>query len=54
VDEIRLFVYPAIQGRGRGLVADGTKLPRLAQLESRSFRSGVTLLRYAVADLGSG
>ena len=46
-DELRLFVYPAVQGRGAGLVAEGTKLPDLTLLESRSFGSGVTLLRYA-------
>jgi dihydrofolate reductase len=46
-DEIRLFVHPAIQGRGQGLVADGTKLPDLTLLEARPFRSGVTLLRYS-------
>jgi dihydrofolate reductase len=51
-DEIRLFVYPAIQGRGAGLVADGTKLPGLTLLESRGFGSGVTLLRYAVSTAG--
>jgi dihydrofolate reductase len=49
VDEVRLFVYPAIQGRGRGLVADGTRLPDLSVLEARSFRGGVALLRYALA-----
>jgi dihydrofolate reductase len=48
VDELRLFVYPAVQGRGRGLVADGTALQELSLLEARAFRSGVTLLRYAV------
>jgi dihydrofolate reductase len=48
VEEIRLFVYPAIQGRGRGLVAEGTSLPLLDLLETKSFRSGVALLRYAV------
>jgi dihydrofolate reductase len=48
VDELRLFVYPAVQGRGRGLVADGTRLPDLTLLEAQAFRSGVTLLRYAV------
>lgn len=51
VDEIRLFVYPAIQGRGRGLVAEGTTVPQLRLLETRSFRSGVALLRYAVTAL---
>jgi dihydrofolate reductase len=47
-DELRLFVYPAVQGAGRGLVADGTDRPELSLLEARSFRSGVTLLRYAL------
>ena len=48
VDEVRLFVYPAIQGRGKGLVAEGTSLPHLELLKSKAFRSGVALLRYAV------
>ena len=48
-DEIRLFVHPAVQGRGAGLVADGTTLPALSLLEARSFRAGVTMLRYAVS-----
>jgi riboflavin biosynthesis pyrimidine reductase len=48
VDEVRLFVYPAIQGRGRGLVDESISLYGLTLLESRSFRGGVTLLRYAV------
>lgn len=48
VDEIRLFVYPAVQGRGEGLVAEGTSLPHLELIESKAFRSGVALLRYAV------
>jgi dihydrofolate reductase len=48
VDELRLFVHPAVQGRGRGLTPDGVPLPELTLLEARSFRSGVTLLRYAL------
>ena len=48
VDEIRLLVYPAVQGRGKGLVGEGTSFPDLELLESTSFRSGVALLRYAV------
>jgi dihydrofolate reductase len=48
VDEVRLFVYPAVQGRGAGLVAEGTALPDLSLLEARAFGSGVTLLRYDV------
>src|SRR5262249_44438819 len=48
VDELRLFVYPAIQGRGRGLVDESISIYGLEPLESRTFRGGVTLLRYAV------
>jgi dihydrofolate reductase len=47
-DEIRLLVFPAVQGRGKGLVADGTAFPTLELVESQAFRSGVVLLRYAV------
>ena len=47
VDEIRLLVFPAVQGRGKGLVPEGTAIPRLELLESQAFRSGVVLLRYA-------
>jgi dihydrofolate reductase len=48
VDEYRLFVYPAVQGRGRRLFPDGTAIGRLALIEPpKSFRSGITLLRYA-------
>jgi dihydrofolate reductase len=49
VDEYRLFVYPAVQGRGRRLFPDGTAIPNLTLVEPpKSFRSGITLLRYAV------
>jgi dihydrofolate reductase len=49
VDEYRLFVYPTVQGRGRRLVPDGTAIPKLsAAATPKSFRSGITLLRYAV------
>jgi dihydrofolate reductase len=48
VDEYRLFVYPAVQGRGRRLFPDGTGIPKLTLVEPpKSFRSGITLLRYA-------
>jgi len=48
VDEYRLFVYPAIQGRGRRLFPVGFAISRLRLVESAvSFRSGVSLLRYA-------
>ena len=48
VDEVRMFTYPVVQGRGRRLFPDGFELPRLETVESTAFRSGVTLLRYAV------
>ena len=48
VDEYRLFVYPAVQGRGRRLFPDGKSIPTLTLAEApKSFRSGITLLRYA-------
>ena len=48
VDEYRLFVYPAVQGRGRRLFPDGTSIPTLTLAEPpKSFPSGITLLRYA-------
>jgi dihydrofolate reductase len=48
VDELRLFVYPAVQGRGRGLVDESSSIYGLTPLETRRFRGGVTLLRYAL------
>jgi dihydrofolate reductase len=48
VDEIRLFVYPAIQGRGRGLISEAVTMLGLTPLDARMFRGGVTLLRYNV------
>jgi dihydrofolate reductase len=48
VDEYRLFVYPAVQGRGRRLFPDGTSISSLTLVEPpKCFRSGITLLRYA-------
>ena len=43
VDEYRLFVYPAVQGRGRRLFPDGYEVPRLRLLDAQAFRSGVLL-----------
>ena len=49
VDEYRLFVYPAVQGRGRRLFPDGYELQRLRLLGAKAFRSGIVLQRYAPA-----
>jgi dihydrofolate reductase len=49
VDELRLFVYPAIQGRGRTLIPEDVSLLDLTPLDARMFRGGVSLLRYSLA-----
>ena len=46
VDVYSLLVYPVVLGSGKKLFADGVRL-NLRLLESRSFPSGVVLLRYA-------
>lgn len=46
VDEYRLYVVPYVQGRGRRLFPDGTTIPDLDLVESRSFSNGHTLLVY--------
>jgi dihydrofolate reductase len=48
VDEIRLFTYPVVQGRGRRLFPDGFVVERLRLLDARSFGSGIVLTTYAV------
>jgi len=48
VDEYRLFLYPVVIGEGARLFS-GAGVPNLELLETRSFRSGVVLLRYLVA-----
>jgi dihydrofolate reductase len=48
VDEFRLFVYPTVQGRGRRLFPTGTAIGTLTLVApAKSFRSGITLMRYA-------
>lgn len=46
VDEFRLFVYPAVQGRGRGLFPEGHEIPRLELLGSLAFSNGVVGTRH--------
>ena len=45
VDEYSLLVYPVVLGSGKKLFPDGVRLD-LRLIESRSFPSGVVLLRY--------
>lgn len=46
VDEYRLFGYPVVQGRGRGLFPEGYET-RLTLRETKAFRSGITYTRYS-------
>lgn len=52
VDEYRLFIYPAVQGRGRRLFPDGHVIPKLRLLDARSFGSGVTYAAYRPVQIG--
>jgi dihydrofolate reductase len=49
VDEYRVFVYPAWQGRGRGLFPQGYAVPPLRLLRATSFTNGVTFAAYEPA-----
>jgi dihydrofolate reductase len=46
VDELRLFVYPVVQGRGRRLFPDGYRRARAELLETKQFHNWVGYLRY--------
>jgi dihydrofolate reductase len=47
IDEIQLLVYPVVYGKGKKLFQEGN-MTKLELLESRSFETGVVLLRYKV------
>lgn len=53
VDEYRMFVFPAWQGRGRGFFPEGYAVPPLELLRSRSFEGGVVYAAYAPAPADS-
>jgi dihydrofolate reductase len=48
VDEVRLWTYPVVQGRGRRLFPEGFETDRLELLDAKSFRAGIVLTTYAV------
>ena len=49
VDQYRLFIYPAVQGRGRKLFPDGYETSQLRLLSFMSFHGGIALLTYTCA-----
>ncbi len=49
VDEYRLYVYPAVQGKGRRLFPDGFEMESLQLIDARSFNGGVCYLSYRPA-----
>jgi dihydrofolate reductase len=48
VDELRLYVNPAVIGAGRRLFEEGTPPLDLELLQTRTFTNGVVLLRYGM------
>lgn len=49
VDEYRLFVHPVVLGGGTPFFPDLDDIIRLRRVETRSFNSGITYLRYLAA-----
>lgn len=48
VDEVRLYVHPVIQGRGRRLFPEGRFFPGLRLIDVHDFPTGVTYLAYSL------
>lgn len=46
VDEFRMFLYPAWQGRGRGFFPDGYVVPALHRIDAKKFTGGITYLAF--------
>ncbi|SDC13116.1 dihydrofolate reductase family protein [Actinokineospora iranica] len=46
IDEYRLYVHPVLIGRGHRLFRDADTMTSLELIETRTFGSGVVLLRY--------
>ena len=51
VDEFRMFIHPAWQGRGRSFFPDGFDAPRLCRIDARTFSGGVLYTAYEPAGL---
>jgi dihydrofolate reductase len=49
LDELQLFVYPVVIGRGRRLFPDGTDQAELRLDSARTFGTGLVMLTYATA-----
>jgi dihydrofolate reductase len=54
IDEVWLYVQPVILGGGRRMLPALEERIHLRLLETRTFRSGVVLLRYERAERGGG
>jgi class 3 adenylate cyclase/dihydrofolate reductase len=50
IDEYRLMVFPVVLGSGKRLFRDATDITHLQRVDTRTFRSGVTVLTYRPAD----